>query len=109
MSARGTLLRVACVLALATTSACENGVQNMYDQPKNKPLAASPLWADGRSSRPREADTVAFSAGPLADVSSGQRGVVSTETHGVVYTRAALARGRERFNIYCSPCHGVAG
>jgi mono/diheme cytochrome c family protein len=23
--------------------------------------------------------------------------------------RAALARGRERFNIYCSPCHGQTG
>lgn len=24
-------------------------------------------------------------------------------------TRALLIRGRERFNIYCSPCHGYAG
>jgi mono/diheme cytochrome c family protein len=76
---------------------------------KNKPLAASPLWADGRASRPREPDTVPFSAGPLADVSSGERGVVPGPGHGVVYTRAALTRGRERFDIYCAPCHGMAG
>jgi mono/diheme cytochrome c family protein len=103
------LLRAAGVLALLTVSACENAAQNMYDQPKNKPLAASPLWADGRASRPREPDTVAFSTGPLADTSSGERGAVVTQSHGVVYTRAALTRGRERFNIYCSPCHGPAG
>ena len=24
-------------------------------------------------------------------------------------TDAVVARGRERYNIYCSPCHGVAG
>jgi mono/diheme cytochrome c family protein len=24
-------------------------------------------------------------------------------------TEAVVARGQERFNIYCSPCHGVAG
>lgn len=106
---RRMLLRAACALALVTTSACENAAQNMYDQPKNKPLAASPLWADGRASRPREPDTVAFSSGPLADVSSGERGVVSAPSRGVVYTRAALMRGRERFGIYCAPCHGLAG
>lgn len=103
------LLRAACVLALASVSACENAAQNMYDQAKYKPLAASPLWADGRASRPREPDTVAFSTGPLADVSSGQRGVIPAQAHSAVYTRAALMRGRERFNIYCSPCHGTAG
>jgi mono/diheme cytochrome c family protein len=106
---RTTLLRAACVLAFVPMSACENAAQNMYDQPKDKPLAASPLWADGRASRPREPDTVVFSSGPLADVSSGERGVVSAPAHGVVYTRAALTRGRERLDIYCAPCHGVAG
>jgi mono/diheme cytochrome c family protein len=109
MTRAAAVLRIACFLALMALTACENGTQNMYDQPKDKPLAASPLWEDGRASRPRVTDTVAFSAGSLADVSSGQRGAVPTDAGEVVFTRATLARGRERFGIYCAPCHGAAG
>ena len=104
------LLKVTLALAAATLLAgCENGVRNMYTQARDDPLAPSPLWPDGRSSRPLEADTVAFSAGPLAETSSGRQGIIPSPASGPVYTAAALERGRQEFGIYCAPCHGPAG
>lgn len=101
---------MALVLTAATVLAgCENGVRNMYTQARDDPLAYSPLWPDGRSSRPLEADTVAFSAGALAETSSGRQGVIPPPASGPVYTAAALERGRREFEIYCAPCHGPAG
>jgi mono/diheme cytochrome c family protein len=98
------------MLAAATLLAgCENGVRNMYTQARDDPLAYSPLWPDGRSSRPQEADTVAFSAGPLAETSSGRQGVIPIPASGPMYTAAALEQGRQEFEIYCVPCHGPAG
>ena len=101
--------RCACALALLL-GGCENGMQNMYRQPKLTPLAAAPLWPDGRAARPLEADTVVHSAGTLAASSSGRGGQLADdeESRGT-YTRAALERGRQRFEIYCAPCHGFTG
>jgi mono/diheme cytochrome c family protein len=102
--------KVALLLTAVTLVAgCENGVRNMYTQARDDPLAHSPLWPDGRSSRPREADTIAFSAGPLAESSSGRQGVIPTPPNGPTYTTAALKHGRQEFEIYCAPCHGSAG
>jgi mono/diheme cytochrome c family protein len=106
MSARAFLV---CLAVLPILAGCENQMEDMYDQVKNKPLSSSPQWPDGHASRPRVADTVAFSAGTHADVSSGWQGELPTETGHAVFTREALTRGRERFNIYCTPCHGAAG
>lgn len=101
---------LALMLATATlVGGCENGVKDMYRQGRDDPLTYSPLWPDGRSSRPLEADTVAFSAGPLAESSSGRGGVIPPPGSGPVYTAAALQRGRQEFDIFCAPCHGPAG
>ena len=76
---RGVIL-TACALVLALgTSGCEKTFQNMYDQPRYKPLAASPLWADGRASRPPVDGTIAHSEGTLADGSSGRLGAIEPE------------------------------
>src|SRR5690349_9231116 len=105
-------------------------MRDMYDQPKLKPLAQSPLWSDGRAARDPVADTIARSAGSLAGASSGRQGAVAlapdvlpltlrataAQTQRLAQlrnplprTRAWLERGRSRFNIYCSPCHSEAG
>lgn len=101
------------LLVVASLAGCENGAQNMYDQAKYKPLAASNLWRDGRSARPLQPGTVAYSGGPIADSSSGReerrQAESATGTPGQSYSTAALVRGRERFDIFCSPCHGTAG
>jgi mono/diheme cytochrome c family protein len=110
MSTAAALLRTCACAALLVLGACENGMQDMYMQPKLEPLAATPLWTDGRAARPLEADTAAHSAGTLAASSSGRRGLVTEEDESRAdYTRAALERGRQRFDIYCAPCHGFGG
>jgi mono/diheme cytochrome c family protein len=124
-------LLVAC-LALSLAG-CERGLHEMYDQPKYKPLTPTSLFADGNSSRPQVPGTIARSAGALAGSSSGRQDAVPLPTApglsiGVdaagrplapdeepVYanplpiTAALLDRGRQRFNIYCAPCHSMAG
>jgi len=96
---------------------CERLYRDMYDQPKYKPLAASRFWPDDRASRPAVAGTVATSAGVYAGASSGRRGAVG-DAVDVAPERplvpeppslALLERGRNRFDIYCAPCHSVVG
>jgi len=85
-------------------------VQDMDDQPSYRPQQANPAFADGRAMRPPVPDTVA--QGPLEPDMARARGVVGTEyarTLPVALTPELLARGRERYGIYCAPCHGLAG
>lgn len=124
-------LLIGC-LALSLAG-CERGLHETYNQPKYKPLTPTELFADGNSSRPQVRGTVARSAGALAGSSSGREDDVSLPaTAGPVMgvdaaggplapgtepvyvnplpvTSALLARGRERFDIYCAPCHSIAG
>ena len=123
-------------IAALALSGGERGLHQMYDQPKYKPLTPTELFADGNSSRPEVAGTVPRSAGALAASSSGRKGDVPVEMppgpavglnanggalargdHIVIpvysnplpLTRALLARGQERFNINCAPCHSSVG
>lgn len=106
---RGIPLAAAALTAAMLLGGCENGVRNMYHEGRNDPLTYSSLWPDGHSSRPLVAGTVALSAGPLAESSSGRAGVIPSRGDGPVYTTANLERGRLEFNVYCAPCHGPAG
>ncbi len=85
---------------------------DMDFQPKFKAQAPNPLFADGRAMRPPVQGSVA-------------RGESYVDTHmfeGVVdgqwatalptsmkLDQATLERGQQRFNIYCSACHGYSG
>lgn len=111
-------LRWSCVpaLCLAALSGCEKGLHEMYDQAKYKPLTPTQLFADGNSSRPQVPGTVPYSAGALAGASSGRNARLAAEATsatlgGNPYPISArlLERGRERFNIFCAPCHSRAG
>ncbi len=71
-------LAILCaVLAALGATGCEKSFRNMYDQPRYKPLAASPLWPDGRASRPPVAGTVPRSQGTAADTASGRGGSIA--------------------------------
>jgi mono/diheme cytochrome c family protein len=96
---------ILCAIALSL-AACAKQTQDMDDQPKLQSQQASAIFADGRASQMPPAGTVAASAGSWAEVSSGL-------PHGSgaanVTAAAQLTRGRARYDIYCSPCHGVGG
>ena len=103
------LAAVACAAVIASTG-CEKAARNMYDQPRYKTFAASPLWADGTSARVPPAGTIARSAGVLADTSSGALGVLAADGGSAAPpSRALYDRGHQRFDIYCAPCHSVRG
>ncbi len=111
----------ALVLVLgALLAGCERGLHERIDQPKYGPLEPSSLFADGNSARPQVPGTVPYSAGAAAGSSSGRQGTLAappataaTGSSGYPnparISAALLARGRERFDIDCAPCHGRAG
>jgi mono/diheme cytochrome c family protein len=103
--------RIAAALfaaALALGSGCR---QDMHDQPKYKPLAASTFFRDGQSARPLVSGTVA--RGRLDEDQEFYSGKTASGELLAVFpmavTAEALKRGRERFDIYCSPCHDRTG
>jgi len=84
--------------------------RDMQDQPKYLPLQASSFFVDGRSARPIPANTIA--RGHLNDTDSFHTGADNgtfLNTIPLPITRAMLERGQQRYNIYCSPCHGEVG
>ncbi len=84
--------------------------QDMHNQPRYKPLAATNFFGDGRSERPTIADTVARGQLHLDQARyTGKENGKDVTSFPIQITRADVARGQERFNIYCSPCHGRLG
>jgi hypothetical protein len=84
--------------------------QDMHNQPRLKPLRMSDFYADKRGSRPVLEGTVA--RGQLKEDTYLYTGKVNNQPGNVFpmpVTDKVLARGRERFNIYCTPCHSHVG
>lgn len=81
--------------------------QDMHDQPKYKPLAASRFFSDGRSARQLVEGTAPYS--PEGKATPPMTVLSKMTTLPFALTPQALDRGQERFNIYCSPCHGRTG
>lgn len=85
-------------------------IQDMDAQPKVLPQAASPLFADGRAMRPPVAGTVERAA--VVDnpaLTAGKVGDRWVETMPLPVDEALMRRGRERYDIFCAPCHGISG
>jgi mono/diheme cytochrome c family protein len=84
--------------------------QDMHDAPRYEPLEASTFFADGRGSRTLVANTVP--RGMLREDEHLYQGKVDgqlTDTFPMPVTDQVMARGRERFNVFCAPCHGRTG
>lgn len=96
---------LAAVAMLA--SACR---LDMHVQPRQNPLSYSDFYADHRSARPPIEGTVA--RGQLnADTYfyTGKVGNNPGDFMPFPVTKEVLARGRERYDIYCAPCHSRVG
>jgi mono/diheme cytochrome c family protein len=60
----------------------------MVDRPERRPLGGSRFFDDRTASRPLVADVVPREAAQSA---------------------ASLQRGREQYQVFCTPCHGARG
>lgn len=99
-------LRLVAV-ALALVWGCS---QDMANQPKYRPQRPSPFFDDGRADRPRVPNTVARGeVTPDDSFHTGKVGNAYLRELPMPITRELLLRGRERYDIYCSVCHGRAG
>ena len=82
----------------------------MHDAPRYEAFEASSSFADNRASRTAPAGTVA--RGWLREDEALYTGKVAgqlVDQFPFAIAHADLARGQQRFNIYCTPCHGTLG
>jgi mono/diheme cytochrome c family protein len=84
---------VAVLALLPLLAACD---QKMAREPRDNPYAADANLPGGIAAQPPVAGTVARED-PAADVSPAP------------VTLALLERGQQRYDIFCTPCHGKAG
>ena len=98
------------IVVVALSSALVACRQDMHDAPRYEPLEASTFFSDGRASRPLVANTVA--RGQLREdelLYTGKSGGQLATEFPMPVTAEMMARGQERFNVFCSPCHGRTG
>jgi mono/diheme cytochrome c family protein len=99
------LLFAMCAVGLAV--GCR---RDMQVQPRYNPYDASNFFDDGRSVRQPVAGTVARGHLRLDELLyTGKISGKEADTFPFAITRADLNRGRERYNIYCAPCHDYTG
>ncbi len=99
------LITLAAAACLFFTAGCQYLLQDMANQPKNRPLSPSEFFDDGRSERPLVENTVVH--GSIAD---DELFVPKDSNHfPLPVNRELLERGEERYKIFCTPCHGLQG
>lgn len=100
---------LALSLALLAQTGCKR--EDMHNQPRHEWQEQSEFFADGMAARPQVEGTIhtaqLLSNSPLL-TTRGPDGKYSAE-YPFEITRGALERGRQRFDIYCSMCHGATG
>jgi len=100
------LLALACGVTLLGAG-CR---QDMHDQPKAKPQSKSAFFADGRTGRLPIEGTIA--RGQLNENDHLYRGKIDGKfatTFPIPIDAATMRRGQERYEIFCTPCHGATG
>jgi mono/diheme cytochrome c family protein len=104
---RGSVCFGAAALTLLALTACR---QDMHTEPRYQPLAETSFFSDHRSARPQVEGTVA--RGHLRIDEARYTGKIDGEDidqFPIPIAKADIERGQNRFNIYCTPCHGQLG
>jgi mono/diheme cytochrome c family protein len=101
-------------------------ISDMDFQPRYNAQAASPFFKDGRAMRTPPAGTVPFGGADYgSDAGSprqnpdflrdddayyrGKQGASWVTENPLKVDMALLRRGRQRYEIFCTPCHGATG
>ena len=93
------------------------GIRNMYNQPRYDTQERQPFFADQRSMRPEIKGTIPQEAEKFIHWSTGRDAKDESwlmETPAKLAARnggpaAFIARGKERYDVFCAPCHSVSG
>jgi hypothetical protein len=107
---KNVMRRSAALISLTGVIVLAGCRQDMHDQPKFIPQRGTTFFADGRSARPQVENTVA--RGQLHEDSYFYTGMVNGAEGATMpfpVTLDVLARGQERYNVYCTPCHSRVG
>ena len=100
-------LKLIVCLAVLAAAGCR---QDMHDAPRYEPLEASTFFADGRSARLPVPNTVA--RGQLREDPLLYEGKINgqlADEFPMPVTADVMARGQERYDVFCAPCHGRTG
>jgi len=98
--------------AAAILLVCTGCRLDMHVQPRYNPYDPTDFFADGQSARTPVTGTVPrgeLALGPQELLYTGKLNGELVDEFPFPVTRQVLERGRERFNIYCEPCHGMTG
>ena len=99
--------RIVLTACLASLVGCHT---DMYDQPRYEPLEASRFFDDGMASRSLVPGTIARGQLDADDaLYTGREDGQPVQENPLEITPELLARGEQRFNIYCSVCHSRTG
>jgi mono/diheme cytochrome c family protein len=95
------------VVAAVLVAGCR---QDMHDTPRYEAYEASAFFADGRASRTPPLGTVARGNLRADDhLYTGRVDGEFVDTFPFAISHADLERGRQRYNVFCAPCHGQVG
>jgi cytochrome c553 len=105
------LVRVLTVVAMGAVALLLFGCRlDMHVQPKYLPYEPTDFFGDGRSERQPVPGTVARGQLRLDELMfTGRENGVVVDKFPFPITKADLDRGRERYNVYCTPCHDYSG
>jgi mono/diheme cytochrome c family protein len=108
---RSALARFCGVALLGATAMLFSGCRmDMHIQPKYLPYDPTTFFDDGRSERQPVPGTVARGQLRLDELLyTGKENGVESNRFPFPITHEDLERGRQRFNIYCTPCHDYTG
>ena len=105
MKSKNLTIVIGCVCIL-TFAGCGGTLrQDMANQPRQNPLSPATIFPDGRSARPLLDNTVVH--GSIADDDL----FVPKDSNAfpLPLSQELMERGKERYAIFCTPCHGLQG
>lgn len=104
MTSASRFVMLACLAGVVLAAGCQIR-QDMADQPKYRPLTPSDFFGDSRSERPILENTVARGSVEEDALFVGK----DSNAFPLELTPEFMKRGKERYGIFCTPCHGLTG
>ena len=105
MKIKSLAIALGCASALLFAGCGGTLRQDMANQPRQNPLSPATFFPDGRSERPLLDNTVIRGALAEDDLFVPK----DSNAFPLPLTEELMQRGKERYTIFCSPCHGLQG